>query len=72
MIGIEVNTIDMIEETSKTETGHMIEVEAGMETTYRDSAGIEETSRSRNRGRSTSGDKSEESRCHYHGEPGHL
>ena len=32
MVEIEVNIIEVIEETLRTETGHMIEAEAGMET----------------------------------------
>ena len=42
MIGIEVNIIKVIEETLRTETNHMTEVEAGIEITEEDLAGIEE------------------------------
>ena len=43
MIGIEVNIIEVIEETLRTETGHMREVGAGIETKEEDFVGIEET-----------------------------
>ena len=56
MIGIEVDTIEVIEETLRTEKGDMMEVETGIETTEEYIVGIEETM-DLGRGELTSRDK---------------
>ena len=43
MIGIKVNVMDAIEETSGIETDHMTELEVGIEMIEEDLVGIEET-----------------------------
>ena len=43
MVRIQENEILVIEETLRTETGHMTEIEAGIETIEEDLVGIEET-----------------------------
>ena len=43
MIGIEINIIKVIEETFSTDTGHITEIEAGIEMIEEELVGIEET-----------------------------
>ena len=73
MMGIEVYIIiEVIEEILRRETGHMTEVEAGIETIEEDLVGIEGDSGSRNTGWLMSRDIREERKCHYCSEPGHF
>ena len=65
MIGIEVNMIEVIAATLRTETGHMTEVEVSIET-------IEGFSRRDSRCKNRCSSTSEERRCHYCREPGHF
>ena len=69
MIGIE---IEVIEETLRTETHHMTEVEGGVGIIEGRFSKNRRDSGSRNRGRSTSWDKLEEKKFHYCREPGHF
>ena len=70
MTGVDINIVEVIEETLRIETGHTIDAEAGIKLIVEDLEEVEERVDLGNRDRSNSRDKNEKRKCHFCRESG--